>query len=74
MASVTRPVGPVSAAVGDVVGTCLHGRLEDRAVREAFVDAVDAAERTRPPQSTGGQSPYDAATALVDVGTSLQPE
>jgi adenosylcobyric acid synthase len=63
---VDRPVGPESAAVGNVVGTYLHGLFENRTVREAFVEAVyDAAGRARPERRDDRETPYDAAAALV---------
>jgi adenosylcobyric acid synthase len=70
VAPVERPIGPESAAVGDVVGTYLHGLFENRTVREAFVDAVyDSAGRARPdPVRSCERSPCDAAAALVDAG------
>ncbi|GAB6861984.1 cobyric acid synthase [Haloplanus litoreus] len=63
---VDRPVGPESAAVGDVAGTYLHGLFENRTVREAFVDAVyDSADRTRPDRRGDRENPYGAAATLV---------
>ena len=55
-----------SGAVGDILGTYLHGLFENRRAREAFVDAAyESAGRPRP--ETGGQrrSPHDRAAALV---------
>jgi adenosylcobyric acid synthase len=61
-----RPFEGSGAAVGDVLGTYLHGLFENRRAREAFVGAVyESAGRTRP--ETGGErgSPHDRAAALV---------
>ncbi|MFW5903134.1 MAG: cobyric acid synthase, partial [Halolamina sp.] len=61
------PIGPASVAVDGVLGTYLHGLFENRAVRDAFVDAVfSAAGRSRPDQSVGEASPYAAAAALIE--------
>jgi adenosylcobyric acid synthase len=50
---VTRPLGPESAARGDVLGTYLHGLFENRAAREAFLEVVfEAAGRERPAAET----------------------
>jgi adenosylcobyric acid synthase len=63
---VDRPVGPESAAVGNVAGTYLHGLFENRTIREAFVETVyDAAGRPRPERRGDRETPYDAAAALV---------
>ncbi|MFB6068973.1 MAG: cobyric acid synthase [Halobacterium sp.] len=70
--SVARPVGPESAAVGNVAGTYLHGLFENRAVRDAFVDAVYAsADRPRPAREGDRRTPYDAAAALVRENVDL---
>jgi len=61
-----RPFEESGAAVGNVLGTYLHGLFENRRAREAFVDAAyESAGRTRP--ETGGErgSPHDRAAALV---------
>jgi adenosylcobyric acid synthase len=66
LAPVDRPIGPASAAVGNVAGTYLHGLFENRTIREAFVETVyDAAGRTRPERDRDRRTPYDAAAALV---------
>ena len=70
---VQRPLGPESAATELVLGTYLHGLLENESVRAAFLEAVfDAAGTPRPrePTATGSDSgatadPYDRAAALV---------
>jgi adenosylcobyric acid synthase len=63
---VDRPVGPESAATGNVAGTYLHGLFENRTIREAFVGTVyDAAGRARPERDGDRRTPYDAAAALV---------
>jgi adenosylcobyric acid synthase len=76
---VERPVGPESAAVGDVAGTYLHGLFENRHVRDAFVDAVYAAAgRSRPNPARLRPSSYEAAAALVrdhvDLSGVLSPD
>jgi len=71
---VDRPIGPESAAAGDVVGTYLHGLFENRTVREAFVDAVyESADRTRPARGSDRRTPHDAAATLVREYADLSP-
>jgi adenosylcobyric acid synthase len=66
-AAVDRPLGPRSAAVGDVLGTYLHGLFENAALRDAFLDSVfEHAGIDRPGAETPARSPYDRAAALVD--------
>jgi adenosylcobyric acid synthase len=79
LCAVDRPVGPESAAVGDVVGTYLHGLFENRTVREAFVEAVyGSAGRTRPARERDRRTPCDAAATLVreyvDLSAALPTE
>ena len=60
------PVGPESAASGQVLGTYLHGLFENESVRERFLDTVFAvADVERPDGTERRQSPYDAAAELV---------
>jgi adenosylcobyric acid synthase len=66
VAPVERPLGPGSAAVGDTLGTYLHGLFENDSVRAAFVTRLF--ERTgtpRPEAATDTRDPYTAAAALV---------
>ncbi|HMB51017.1 MAG TPA: cobyric acid synthase, partial [Natronoarchaeum rubrum] len=71
--AVDRPFEGRGAAVGDVLGTYLHGLFENRIAREAFVDAAFAvAGRDRPsaPDDDGSPrttaDPYASAAALID--------
>jgi adenosylcobyric acid synthase len=62
---VARPLGPESAACGDVLGTYLHGLFENRAVREAFVDGLyRRTGRERPSVDEETADPYAVAAAL----------
>ncbi|WP_254768649.1 cobyric acid synthase [Salinilacihabitans rarus] len=78
---VARPLGASSAARGRVLGTYLHGLFDERAVREAFVDAAYRhASRERPDDPAAPSdpaSPYDRAAALVcehlDLGALGEP-
>ncbi|WP_135825362.1 cobyric acid synthase [Halorussus ruber] len=66
--AVARPLGPESAATGDVLGTYLHGLFENENVREAFVARVfESAGKDRPERDGAdrSESPYDAAAELV---------
>ncbi|WP_276302323.1 cobyric acid synthase [Halorussus lipolyticus] len=64
--AIARPLGPESAATGDVLGTYLHGLFENRNVREAFVARVfESAGKSRPEREQNRQSPYDAAAELI---------
>ena len=66
-ADVGRPFEGGGAAVGDVLGTYLHGLFENRLAREAFVDSVYAAAgRERPDTGSDDESPYDRAAELVE--------
>jgi len=63
---VDRPLGERSAAVGDILGTYLHGLFENEAVRDGFVAAVYAhAGRSPPELSRSERSPFDAAATLL---------
>lgn len=65
-APVTRPLGPNSAAVEQVLGTYLHGLFENRVAREAFVTAsFRHAGRPRPDEAGARRSSYDRAAKLV---------
>ena len=67
------PVGPESAATGNVLGTYLHGLFENEPAREQFLDAVFAAAGVdRPTSETDRQSPYDAAAELVRENVDLR--
>jgi adenosylcobyric acid synthase len=73
-ASVTRPLGPESAAVDGVLGTYLHGLFENRAAREAFVGRTfEAAGIDRPGAEPTDHDPYEAAAALVADNLDLSP-
>jgi adenosylcobyric acid synthase len=64
--AVEHPFADGGAALGDVLGTYLHGLFENPVAREAFVDRIyESAGRARP--ETGGEtrSPYDRAADLV---------
>lgn len=69
----STPIGPLDrpfegggAAVGEVLGTYLHGFFENRLIREAFVDRVFAGSATERPQpATEPESPYVRAAELV---------
>ncbi|WP_255191535.1 cobyric acid synthase [Natronobeatus ordinarius] len=73
---VSRPLEPESAAVGQVLGTYLHGLFDNPNVREAFLECVyDHAGRERPSPSESGVdevSPYERAAALVREGLDLE--
>jgi adenosylcobyric acid synthase len=71
-ADVARPVGPDSAAAGRVLGTYLHGLFENRAARDAFLDAVFAAAGIERPDRGGATaSPYAAAADMVATHADL---
>jgi len=64
--TLTRPVGPESAAHGMVLGTYLHGIFENRVAREAFAGSVrEAAGIDRPSVGGNRASPYERAADLV---------
>jgi len=69
---VARPLGPDSAAVGDTLGTYLHGLFENEPVRDAFLDAVfDHAGVDRPGRKRSDDDPYAAAARLVEANVTL---
>ena len=72
---IDRPVGPTSAAAGDVLGTYLHGLFENEPARRGFLAAVFEAADRRPPASAGNDAgisdPYDAAADLVATNLDL---
>ena len=74
---IDRPVGPSSAAVGDVLGTYLHGLFENETARRGFLAAVFEAAGRRPPEAAGSDAgvadPYDAAAELVASNLDLSP-
>lgn len=71
---ISRPLGPESIAVGDTLGTYLHGLFENRTAREAFVDRVfEHAGTERPERGNGRENPYEAAAALVREHLDLPP-
>ncbi|MFB6127348.1 MAG: cobyric acid synthase [Halolamina sp.] len=76
-AAVARPVGPDSAARGDVLGTYLHGLFETPAARRAFrVAAYEFADRDPPAvdaSADADRDPYAAAAALVADNVALDP-
>ncbi|WP_207592558.1 cobyric acid synthase [Halomontanus rarus] len=83
---VDRPLGPRSAAIGDVLGTYLHGLFENESVREAFLEtAFASADLERPIESDSGgrdsasgnerdsaRRPYDRARTLVEANLDLE--
>ncbi|MFW6265643.1 MAG: cobyric acid synthase [Halanaeroarchaeum sp.] len=61
------PLEPGSIVLDRTLGTYLHGLFENRAVREAFVDATFAAAgRDRPSDADARRSPHDRAADLVE--------
>lgn len=71
---ISHPLGPESVAVGETLGTYLHGLFENEAPREAFVDRIYAATTVeRPAATTDRQDPYDAAAALIRENIDLSP-
>jgi len=69
--AVDRPFEGRGAAVGDALGTYLHGLFENRVAREAFVEsAFAAAGRNRPSGADADGAttadPYASAAALID--------
>jgi len=72
LGDVDRPFEGRGAALGDVLGTYLHGLFENRIAREAFVEAAfEAAGRERPSDGveTGNATtsdPYANAAALIE--------
>ena len=71
---VERPIGPESAATGQVVGTYLHGLFENETVRTAFVESIfDAAGKSQPPRKLTGsyRSSYDRAADLIEEHVDL---
>jgi adenosylcobyric acid synthase len=72
LADVARPLGLDSAAVGDTLGTYLHGLFENGGVRDAFLQRVfDHAGVDRPEPSDADRDSYDAAAALVGEHVNL---
>lgn len=78
--AIERPFEDEGAATDRVLGTYLHGLLENRIAREAFLDRVfESADRERPAPGER-ESPYDRAAALVtdhlalDALSILQPD
>ncbi|WP_135663417.1 cobyric acid synthase [Halorhabdus rudnickae] len=64
----SRPIGPESAASGQVLGTYLHGCFENRAFRQAFLETVFAdADIERPDRATDRREPLDRAAGLVEL-------
>ena len=62
----SAPIGPDSAATGQVLGTYLHGLFGAASVREAFVETVfERAGRERPDSDVESPSPFDRAAELV---------
>ncbi|MFB6220065.1 MAG: cobyric acid synthase [Halolamina sp.] len=73
-ADVARPLGPSSIALGDTLGTYLHGLFENPEARETFVDRVFAAADTGRPEADAEQpNPYDAAADLLRENLDLAP-
>ena len=74
LADVARPLGPDSAAVGDTLGTYLHGLFENGGVRDAFLQRVfDRAGVDRSEPTDADRDSYDAAAALVGEHVDLDP-
>jgi adenosylcobyric acid synthase len=72
LGEVARPLGPDSAAVGNTLGTYLHGLFENATVRDAFLDAVfDHAGVDRPARDGCDDDPYEAAARLVGTHVTL---
>ncbi len=64
--SVARPLGKQSSAMGNVLGTYLHGLFENENVRTAFVETVfQQVEIHRPTPDGPVESPYEQAADLV---------
>ena len=68
LAPVDSPLGPESAARGDVLGTYLHGLFDNENVRDAFVDAVYRRAGAARPIAQG-----DAAAGEDPPGTNGSP-
>ena len=72
--AVSHPIGPDSSAVGDTLGTYLHGLFENPEAREAFVDRVySAVGKNRPELTVDRSNPYDAAADLLQEHVDLSP-
>jgi len=69
---VERPFDSGGAAVGDVLGTYLHGLFENPAARDAFLRTVFARAGVDRPDPAARESPYERAGALVSAHVDLE--